>query len=159
MDSDEPLSDALDLAAFTPRLLAILSNIISARESQALRQQFGLGTTDWRILSALAQEPALTATEISRCTVMSKAVISRALADLVAEGLVVLGEGPRGSRPVRLTAKGAGVYRGMLPVAFRAQRLIADTLGEKKLRQLDALLVQLIEVVADDHAWLDGARI
>ncbi|OJV95387.1 MAG: hypothetical protein BGO47_02565 [Microbacterium sp. 67-17] len=155
-DDDHALPDALDLSRFTPRLLAILSNIFSLYESQSLRDQFGLGTTEWRILSAVALEPALTATEISKSTVMSKAVISRALTDLVQDGLLSLGDGPRGSRPIRITEEGAQMYRKMLPISYRAQEIINRTLGEEKLEQLHDLLTTLISAAIEDEAWRDG---
>ncbi|WP_172592206.1 MarR family winged helix-turn-helix transcriptional regulator [Subtercola boreus] len=155
LPSDLPLPDALDLSQFTPRLITILSNIMSVRESQSLRQKFDLGTTDWRIIGALAQEPAMTATELSRYTVMSKAVISRKLAGLVDGGLIQQGDGPRGSRPLRLTAKGAEMYSGMWPIAYRAQRLIERTLTQPELITLESLLMRLVDATNDDGAWLD----
>lgn len=150
---DVPVDGALELARFTPRLLALLSNIISQRESATLRQVLGHGTTDWRIIAAIAEQPALTATEISRYTVMSKAVISRALAPLIEQGLVVQGDGPRGSRPLRLTDAGVEVYRRMLPITMRAQWLIEDTLTKRELATLESLLDRLVTATTDEASW------
>lgn len=155
LPTDAPLPDALELSKFTPRLLAIVTNIISSRESQTLRQLFDLGTTDWRILAALAQEPALTATELSRYTVMSKAVISRALAGLVGHGFISQGDGPRGSRPLRLTESGAEIYSKMWPIAFRAQRLIERTLDPEELDTLEKLLMRLVAATSNEEMWAD----
>lgn len=151
--TDRPVDDAVELTRFTPRLLAILSNIISLRETQALRREFDLGTTDWRILAALAQEPALTATEISKYIVMSKAVISRAVATLVERGLIVQGDGSRGSRPLRLTAAGVSTFRAMIPIALPAQRLIEHTLSAAEIAALESMLVRLIAATGDEDAW------
>lgn len=150
---DKPVDNHLDLAKFTPRLIAVLSNIFSQRESMSLRQTLDLGTTDWRIIAALAQAPALTATEISRFTVMSKAVISRALANLIEQDLITQGDGPRGSRPLRLTERGVDVYREMLPIALRAQRLIERTITREELEFLEAILMRLVDATADEQNW------
>lgn len=150
---DVPVDGALELARFTPRSLAVLSNIFSQRESTALRQQLGHGTTDWRILAALAEVPALTATEIARYTVMSKAVISRALAPLIEQGYVVQDDGPRGSRPLRLTEAGVDLYRRMLPLAMRAQRLIERTLTPEELATFEGMLHRLVAATADERLW------
>ena len=53
----EPLSDVLEPDGFTPRLLALLSNALVWRESHELRRRFGLGTNDWRVISAVATRP------------------------------------------------------------------------------------------------------
>ena len=148
-----PLDRPLDLGAFTPRLLALLTNVISSRESQGLRRSMGFGTTDWRILASLAQEPALTATELSQYTAMSKAVISRALTGLVQQGVVAQGEGPRGSRPLRLTEAGITVYRRMLPIAYRSQRLIERTLSQEELVALEALLRRCLDASILENNW------
>src|SRR5690625_3411580 len=70
---DVPLPAAMDLSKFTPRALARISSIFSNRESESLQEEFGLGSTDWRITATLAIEPGQTATEVSAASVMSKA--------------------------------------------------------------------------------------
>jgi hypothetical protein len=52
-----PLPDVIDSENFTPRLLALLSNALVWRESRLLRQEFNLGTNDWRVISALSIRP------------------------------------------------------------------------------------------------------
>lgn len=152
---DGPLASALDLDRFTPRSLALLSNTFSLREAESLRQELDLGSTDWRILASLAGSPGLTATEISTFAVMSKAAISRCLSVLVERGLIAQGDGPRGSRPLRLTTMGAETYMRMLPIAFRAQRLIERTLTSEELDLLNSFLARLITATDNIEDWLD----
>ncbi len=151
----ERLENAMDLDTFTPRLLAIISNKIAVRESQTLLRLFNLGTTDWRIISALAGHPGLSATEISQLTVMSKAVISRSLGGLVERGLIVQDDGPRGSRPLFLTEDGAKSYEDMLPITERGQRLVERTLTGTELSALHGFLNRLIAAADDESAWAD----
>ncbi|HLS49428.1 MAG TPA: MarR family winged helix-turn-helix transcriptional regulator [Actinomycetaceae bacterium] len=150
---DVPLPAAMDLSKFTPRALARISSIFSNRESESLQEEFGLGSTDWRIMATLAIEPGQTATEVSAASVMSKAAISRSLAGLVERGYIAQGEGPRGTRPLRLTPQGAEIYERMLPITMRAQRLIEETLTEEEHRNLDDYLRRLLAAVEDLDAW------
>lgn len=152
---DVPLSAHFDLERFTPRALARISSIFSARESESLQEALGLGSTDWRILASLAGQPGQTATEISTSSVMSKAAISRSLATMVDRGLIFQGEGPRGTRPLRLTPQGAEVYERMLPIANRAQHLIENTLSTGEHRALDDYLKRLLDAVEDLDAWYE----
>src|SRR5690625_3825198 len=82
----------IDPESFTPRLLALLSNAIVWRESTLLRQHLGFGTNDWRVMSALGLRPGSSATEVSDFLGLNKAVISKSVTVLVAQGQVVLSE-------------------------------------------------------------------
>lgn len=152
---DEALASALDMDSFTPRLLHLLSTTFALRESETLRQELELGSTDWRILAGVASSPGLSATEISAATVMSKAAISRSLSVLVERELVVQGDGPRGSRPLRLTPLGAATYERMLPIALRAQRLVERSLSVDEVKQFNAMLRRLIAATNAPENWVD----
>ena len=89
-----PLDDVVDSDAFIPRLLALLSNALVWRESMLLRQEFSLGTNDWRVLSALGVRPGSSATDVSEFLVMNKAVVSKAVNVLITRNLIASTEGP-----------------------------------------------------------------
>ncbi len=149
----EPLDAAMDLSGFTPRLLALLSHAITRRESRELRRVLRLGTTDWRVLSALAVYPGAPSTRLSEVTALDKAVVSRCVAGLLEGGLVVVGDGPRGSRPLWLTAEGADVHAVMMPISLQAQELIERTLPARQVAQLNAALTTLIAALDEPGAW------
>lgn len=141
----EPLEHALDDDSFTPRLLALLSNALIWAQSQAMREQAGLATNDWRVISALASHPGLSAKEISETLAVNKAVISTSARVLADRGLIVHTDGPRGSRPMYLTAAGAAIHDELLPIAKRGLDLIEDELGADGAQELNALLLRLTE--------------
>jgi DNA-binding MarR family transcriptional regulator len=142
---DRPLADIIDPDNFTPRLLALLSNALVWRESHELRRRFGLGTNDWRIISALAIRPGSSATEVSEFLGLNKAVISKAVVKLVDQDLVLLVDGPRGSRPMYLTGAGARMHDAMLPISMRGQEIILADLSPDDVERLNSLLRRMLE--------------
>lgn len=141
----EPLSQLIDPENFTPRLLALLSNALVWRESHELRRQFGLGTNDWRVISALASRPGASATEVTEFLGLNKAVVSKSVNTLLARGLLLLSEGPRGSRPMYLTEAGAEMHNAMLPISVRGQDIILADLSSNDIEQLNHLLRRMLE--------------
>ena len=141
----EPLDVTLDTETFTPRLLAFLSNALVWRESAELRRQFRLGTNDWRVISALAIRPGAYATEVCEFTGVNKAAASKSVNTLVGRGLVALLDGPRGSRPMYLTAEGARMHDAMYPISMKGQEIILANLSPDEIRQLNMLLRRMLE--------------
>ncbi|MFC7405896.1 MarR family winged helix-turn-helix transcriptional regulator [Georgenia alba] len=141
----EPLAEIIDPENFTPRLLALLSNALVWRESHELRRRFGLGTNDWRVISAIAIRPGVSATFVSGFLGLNKAVVSKSVSTLVGRGLVVLSDGPRGSRPMYLTAGGAQMHEDMLPISMRGQEIILADLSPQEIGRLNTLLRRMLE--------------
>lgn len=140
----EPLRDVVDPDAFTPRLLALLSNALVWRESHELRRRFGLGTNDWRIISVLALRPGACASEVSEFIGVNKAVVSKGVATLTARGLIALLDGPRGSRAMYLTETGARMHDDMLPISMSGQDIIHESLTAGQIADLNELLRTMI---------------
>lgn len=145
----ESLSHALDPESFTPRLLALLSNALVWRESHELRRRFGLGTNEWRVISALAIRPGASATEVSEFLGVNKAIVSKSVNVLVQRELLLLSDGPRGSRPMYLTASGAEMHDAMLPVSMRGQELILSHVSGHDVERFNALLHRMLEELRD----------
>lgn len=145
----EPLSHGIDPESFTPRLLALLSNALVWRESHELRRRFGLGTNEWRVISALAIRPGTSATEVSEFLAVNKAIVSKSVSVLVERGLLVLSDGPRGSRPMYLSARGAEMHDEMLPVSMRGQELILSHVSADDVERFNALLHRMLEELRD----------
>lgn len=136
----EPLDDRLEPNEFTPRLLALLSNALVWRESQELRRRFGLGTNEWRVISALAVEPGRSATEVGVFLGSNKAVVSKSVGMLAERGLIVLADGPRGSRPLYLTAAGVEMHAQMLPISLGGQEIILEGMSPRDVTRLNSFL-------------------
>lgn len=152
----EPLGTVIDPDEFTPRLLALLSNALVYRESHELRRQFKLGTNEWRVISALSMRPGMSATEVCEFLGMNKAVVSRSVTRLQLRELIVLSDGPRGSRPLYLTRAGAEMHDKMLPVSMRGHEIITAGLEASEVAALNELLRGMLSRIRSDAA-LQGA--
>lgn len=141
----ERLATAIDTEEFTPRLLALLSNALVAAQSRAFRAEAGMTTHEWRVLSALAENPGQSASVISAALSVNKALISTAVNRLAEDRYIVLVDGPRRSRLMFLTAAGANLHDRLAPIAQRGQELVASELSADEVRELNALLRRLTE--------------
>lgn len=140
----DPLPDLVDPETFTPRLLALVSNALVWRESRELRRRFGLGTNEWRVLSALATRPGASSTEVSDFLGVNKAIVSKSVSTLVAHRLTVLSDGPRGSRPLYLTDAGADMHRRMRPVSMSGQDLILEGMSDDEIARFNDILHRML---------------
>jgi DNA-binding MarR family transcriptional regulator len=140
----EPLPNVVTPDYFTPRVLLLLNNALVWRESTLLRQAFGLGTNDWRVISALATRPGSTATEVTEFLDANKAVVSKAVNALLDRDLIASSSGARGSRHLFLTRAGAEMHDAMLPISMEGDEILVSGLTEKEVRQLHALLDKMM---------------
>ncbi|UOQ57387.1 MarR family winged helix-turn-helix transcriptional regulator [Leucobacter allii] len=147
----EPLERTLDHESFTPRLMALLTHALVWRESYELRKQFGMGTNEWRVLSSLAVHPGLTSGDVAAFLDLNKAMVSRSTNVLLAEGLIVLGEGPRGSRPIYLTEAGARMHDRMLPISVQGQSIILEDIPPEDVEQLNSVLREMLKKTRELH--------
>ncbi|NEK56399.1 winged helix-turn-helix transcriptional regulator [Geodermatophilus sabuli] len=147
-----PRPTVIDSEEFTPRLLSLLSNSLVWRESRALHKHFGLGTNDWRVISAIGIRPGVTASEISEFVAMNKAIVSKSVGVLTERRLIVQVEDTGRSRHLFLTAAGAEMHDAMLPISMRGQDIILADLSAEEVSQLNLLLRRLLAHVRELQA-------
>ena len=76
----EPHNGArLDLEAFVPYRLSVLSNRVSGAIARQYTERFGLTMAEWRVMAVLGGSPGLSARELSSRTGMDKVQVSRAV--------------------------------------------------------------------------------
>lgn len=136
----EPLPRTLPADAFTPRLLALVSNALVYRESTLLKAEFGLGTNDWRVLASLAVRPGMTGAELSDFLGTAEALVSRSNRVLTERGLITSSGGPGRSRHHYLTAEGARLHDLMLPVSAAGQDVVLEGLSPAEVEHLNTVL-------------------
>lgn len=152
----EPMTDVIDPDNFTPRLLALLSNALVWRESHEMRRRFGLGTNDWRVVSALAIRPGASASEVSEFLGVNKAVVSKSVTTLTSRALIALLEGPRGTRPMYLTRAGAEMHADMLPISLGGQEIILAGLSPAQVAEVNEVLRGMLERMRGTQVEGDG---
>lgn len=141
----------LKLEEFLPFRLSLASNLVSRRIAETYEAEFGLSTTQWRVMAVLGEYPGMTATELTQKTALDKVAVSRAATALINRGLLQKKTRPDDNRraALSLTEPGQRVYGEVIP---RARRMEADLLKALPKETLDALDKALSELTAAAEA-------
>ncbi|GAB3735227.1 MarR family transcriptional regulator [Luteimonas pelagia] len=140
-----PATPELELERFLPYRLSVLSNRISDAIASAYRGRFGLGVTEWRVMAVLGRHPGLSAGEVAQRTAMDKVAVSRAVARLLARGLLARdthGDDRRRS-VLALSGEGRRVHDQVVPLALEYERRLLAPLDADERAQLERLLGKL----------------
>lgn len=138
-------SPQLDLERFLPYRLSVLSNRISDAIARAYRERFGLGVTEWRVMAVLGRYPDLSAGAVAQRTAMDKVAVSRAVARLLARGLLARdthGDDRRRS-VLALSSEGRRVHDQVVPLALAYERELLAPLDPAERVTLARLLSKL----------------
>lgn len=137
--------DALELDRFLPYRLSVVSNLVSKAFARRYEADFGLSIPEWRVMAVLGRYAPASSADICTRTAMDKAKVSRAVARLVAAGLVSRRDNPLDQRQnvLALSRKGHGVYRQIVPLARTMEREVLESLSAEEVRQFDTLLAKL----------------
>jgi homoprotocatechuate degradation regulator HpaR len=130
--------------------LSLPMALLRAREALMRHFRPGLRAHDvteqqWRVLRALAGEPALEATELAARTCLLAPSVSRILPDLEARGLIARRQVESDLRRslVALTPAGMRLLASHAPESEHIYRAIEERFGAERLRQLLRLLQEL----------------
>ncbi len=115
------------------------------------RRRDPLTTPQWRILAILANFEPLTASEISRISMLDKVAISRALVKMVRRRFVVRRRTRRDRREleVTLTREGWRYYRGLAPELRRQEQNLRSTLAPGEIEALFRVFERLESVFSE----------
>ncbi|MCX7308321.1 MAG: helix-turn-helix domain-containing protein [Afipia sp.] len=107
----------IDHDRYIPALLLFVANKLASGASNTYRRLFGVGVTEWRILSLLANEPDCSAQRISQFFDLDKALVSRTLQVMAKSQIIAIDFDPYRRRTINLTRAGAtaaaadGIFR------------------------------------------------
>jgi DNA-binding MarR family transcriptional regulator len=106
------------------------------------RREFGINLAEYRIISILSQSGVFSIREIAEHTQLDKAHATRALTDLIGQGLVtrVVDPQDRRLRVVRLTAAGHAIANATMPFTLERQARLEGCLNAAELRAFDKAL-------------------
>jgi len=135
----------LDLGRYVPALLTFLANKLNHGASALYRRHFGVGTTEWRIISTLAIEPWIPAQRICQIVGLDKAPVSRSLAGMERRGMVAIRPDPADARRrlAALTEAGRALHDRILVLALERERRLLDCLEPDQREVLIRLLNRL----------------
>jgi DNA-binding MarR family transcriptional regulator len=134
--------EVLDLAGYVPYFLTAISNTWSRSSSRLYLEHFGVGVTEWRIISQLAIEPRIGAQRICEVISLDKGAVSRGVAALVASGHVHEGADGRDARRqvLELTPSGYALHDRLIAMAIERERLVLADFTQEEVDQLLTLL-------------------
>lgn len=142
------------LERFVPYRLSVITNTISAAIAADYGARYGVTIPEWRALAALGRFAPLSAGEIAARTAMDKVQVSRALARLIADGLVARrahGEDRRRAA-LELTAAGRRLHDGIVPLARAKEAELLAPLDAAARADLERML----DLLARQAARLAG---
>jgi DNA-binding MarR family transcriptional regulator len=134
----------LTLQSFLPYRLSVASNAVSERVARVYQARFGLKVPEWRVLAVVAERREATQAALVDATQMDKMTVSRAVAALVARGVLARTRaGDRRTLALALTDAGEALHAEIAPLALsiEAELLAGFTAAERG--QLMALLQRL----------------
>ena len=118
----------VDIRNYAPFLINVVSNAWQRKTSAIYRERYGLGISDWRVMSMINIEPGLTASRICEVVNMDKAAASRSLKVLQDGGYLQLEALPTDERKRRwwLSDKGQRVHAEIFAIALQCEGEILD---------------------------------
>jgi len=134
----------LTLANFVPYRLSVVSNAISDRVARVYKVRFGLKIPEWRVIAVVAERCSLTQAGLCEATAMDKMTVSRAVAGLLARGLLRLSSGAdRRTRMLALTPDGQALYDAVAPLALAIEAEVLRGFSDAERNTLMAFLARL----------------
>lgn len=140
----EPIDTRVVRTQYVPASISIIAGTLLWGGSRIYLSHFGIGTNEWRILSALGNFPGSTASDVSRELGMNKALASRSVAVLRERQLIVLLP-ERGARRLYLTAAGRAQHDRILPIAEHRETLLLSGLDDTEAATFRALLTKILD--------------
>ena len=138
-------TSSLNLRAFLPYRLSILTNKVSRAFSLLYSARFELSIPEWRVMAVLGQDSGLSADEVCGRTEMDKVTVSRAVSRMLKRGLLEreFSAADRRRSELRLSRSGQTVYARIIPMAHEYETRLVEVLDAQERQMLDQLLKKL----------------
>lgn len=146
---------ALELNAFLPYQLSVLSNRVSATIAEAYADKFALSVTQWRIMAVLGEASGLSADTVSQRTQVEKSLISRAVKSLIERNLVRRETNANDARmhSLRLSKLGEEIYQQIVPLSKQIEAELFGCLSTQERQQFEQLIDKVHRhITPDTHA-------
>ena len=124
-----------------------LCSVLAKQSDQALQDQLGIGTSQFRILRVLQHSPQTRQRQIASWLGQTEASISRQIKLMTEQGLLQITISPKNKREhlTTLTSKGQKMAEQALKVLADCHSAMYSNLGEAKQQQLVKILSQMHE--------------
>ena len=118
----------IDIDTYAPYFLAAVNNALSRGASARYLSEFGVGITEWRVLSWIATEPDIPASRICEVIALDKGAVSRSVSKLETMGLLLTSPSatdPR-RRTMSLNRRGYDLHDRIMAVALDREAILID---------------------------------
>lgn len=134
----------LDLDTYVPGLLLWLSNRVSSSASSLYNEKFGIGVTEWRILSYFKIHPWSTASKACELMGLDKGAVSRSIAFMVDNDW--LEPRPQGLRKIEyhVTPAGNKLHNAVFRLAMAREEALLDNFSPSERELLIAMLKRML---------------
>jgi DNA-binding MarR family transcriptional regulator len=139
-----------ELNDFMPYQLAVAASRISALFALTYSREFGITIAEWRVIAHVGgRATKMSANVVAVEANLDKVKVSRAVAALVAQGLLrqERDAGDRRAYRLALTAAGRRVYHAVVARGTTIERIVRDELGAHDHAELQRLLLKLREAL------------
>lgn len=134
----------LDLNTYVPGLLLWLSNRVSSSASSLYNEKFGIGVTEWRILSYFKIYPWTTASTACELMGLDKGAVSRSISLMVEN--CWLDSRPQGLRKIEyhVTPAGNKLHNAVFRLAMAREKALLDGFSASEREVLIAMLKRML---------------
>jgi DNA-binding MarR family transcriptional regulator len=138
-------SPVLDLDQHSPAQLTYLANRLAVGANALYREKFGVGVTEWRIMSLLAAEAPIPAARVCQVLGLDKGPVSRCLAGMEQAGHVRVkpDRDDARRRPVALTGPGRRLHDRIIKLELAREEKLMTGLKPAERKSLLNLLTRL----------------
>ncbi len=145
MTKDPAKHDELPLHRFLTYRLARVQARLNAQATRILRDKAGLSLPQWRILALIGSHEPASSAKLANIFAFDKALFSRKLKDLVADGLVVseTDENDHRVHHLKLSCRGRVLYESTLPHMRARQRALLGSLSNGEVEAFFSALEKL----------------
>jgi DNA-binding MarR family transcriptional regulator len=133
---------------YVPGLVRAVANKLEGGASRFYRKHFAIGLSEWHILVALAADPWITSPILCKNAGLDKAAVSRSLARMEDQGLVLSRDTSGRSRATALTAKGRRLHDRIAQAALTREEQLLTDFSPKQVDTLISLLTALSKAAA-----------
>ncbi|HPF45278.1 MAG: MarR family transcriptional regulator [Alphaproteobacteria bacterium] len=143
-------SDLL-LEAFLPYRLSYLTNMISQDLAKLYTGKFGIAHTEWRVMAVLGVSPGISAGQVAQKTAMDKVAVSRAINNMIKDGLIKreFSDADKRRSELKLSKNGRKMYEKIVPLVQNYEQKLMETLNQDEQAVLDLILNKLTRFVSD----------
>ena len=132
----------LNLKAFLPYRLSVLTNMISRNLGNMYSERFDLSIAEWRVMAVLGQDSDISADAVCAHTEMDKVSVSRAVTKLLDKQYIdrKFSTEDRRRSILRLSRSGYAVYTKVVPIVRQYEKTLFQGLSKTELDQFNRLL-------------------